>query len=149
VNKIQDTINRLGAVMQSMESSSSVDFISALHVMQDAQVCLEEIQEEEYKTEKVTQLKQPFTSQMDEMVKHAKKRKPTVLLMALMADVEGDRKMFCDWSMASSDELVNLRALIDNQIEQAVFRENMKYSFLPPEFYAEWPDGSGDPDDVA
>lgn len=94
----------------------------------------------------VTELKQPFTPQMEEMVRAAKKHKPKVLLMAIMAGPDEDRKVYCDWSMASGADLVILRALIDNQIEQAAFRDRIKYSFLPPEFYEEWPEG---PDDVA
>lgn len=97
----------------------------------------------------VTKLKQPFTPQMEDMVRHAKAIKPSIMLIALMSGPEEDRKVYCDWSMATCSDLAAIRALIDNQIEQAMFRENTKYSFVPIEFYEKWPDGSDDPEDRA
>ena len=98
--------------------------------------------------DKVVPIKQPFTSQMEEMLRHARKIKPDTMLIALYCGGE-DPHVYVDWSYGTMDTLIMLRALIDNQIEQAAFRRNMKYSFCPPDFSDNIYGPDDDPDDIA
>ena len=93
----------------------------------------------------LVKFKPSFTPQMEEMVRHARKTKPTGMLMALV----DDDKVYVNWSSMNNSDLGFLRALIDNQIEMGLFEQNTRYGFCPPEFQDNSQGPDPDPKDIA